>query len=356
MDFGNLLDIFQVVRENIFIKIVIIIAVYLILAKIADLLIDKILRKATAMTRITIDDHLIDFAHRPICRTIIWLGILHALGMAPLTEPWQTILPSIARSMILLIWTIALVRTTSWVFQTKIDHASPQDKIGKDVLLLLKNVTGVIFIVSAVLWLLTVWEISLTPLFASAGIAGIAIALAAKDTLANFFGGISIFLDRTYKIGDYIIVDNEDRGEVVEIGIRSTRIKTRDDVMITIPNSIMSNSKIINESAPVPRFRIRVPFGVAYGSDLEKVEGIVLAVARANPNVAAEPESRVRLRSFADSSVNFELLCWVEQPAGKGLEIHNLLKAIYRSFGEKGIVIPFPQRDIHVKQIPKSVD
>jgi small-conductance mechanosensitive channel len=354
MDFGNLLDIFQAVKENIFFKRLVVIGIYLVLAKIADLLIDKILRKATGLTKMIHDDHLIDFAHKPICRTIIWLGVLHALGVAPLAEPWQTILPSIARSMVLLIWTIAVIRTTNWVFQTKIGRASPQDKIGKDVLLLLKNVTGVVFILSAILWLLTVWKISLTPLFASAGIAGIAIALAAKDTLANFFGGISIFLDRTYKIGDYIIVDNEDRGEVVEIGIRSTRIKTRDDVMITIPNSILANSKIINESAPVPRFRIRVPFGVAYGSDLEQVEEIVLDVARANPNVSAEPAARVRLRSFADSSVNSELLCWVEQPASKGLEIHNLLKAIYRSFGEKGIVIPFPQRDIHVISKAKS--
>jgi len=348
MDFGNLLDSFQVVKENIIFKRFIFIAAYLVLAKITDLLIDKILRKAAGWTKVTIDDHLINFAHKPICWTIFWLGVLHALNLPPLTEPWQTILPPFAKSMVLLIWTVALIRVANWAFQTRINRSSLHDKIGKDVLLLLKNVTRVVFIVSAILWLLTIWQISLTPLFASAGIAGIAIALAAKDTLANFFGGISIFLDRTYKIGDYIIVDNVDRGEVVEIGIRSTRIKTRDDVMITIPNSIMSNSKIVNESAPVPRFRIRVPFGVAYGSDLQQVEDIVLEVAKANANVSIEPEARVRLRSFADSSVNFELLCWVEQPASKGLETHNLLKAIYRAFSEKDIVIPFPQRDIHV--------
>ncbi|MDF1578308.1 MAG: mechanosensitive ion channel [Desulfurivibrionaceae bacterium] len=354
MDFGALLDSFLAVKENIFLKRLIVIAAYLVLVKIADLLIDKFLRKAAGLTRMTVDDHLIDYAHKPACWTIFWLGVLHALIVAPLAEPWQTILPPAVRSMILLIWTIALIRITNWAFQARINRASPQDKIGKDVLLLLKNVIGVILIVSAIFWLLTIWKISLTPLFASAGIAGIAIALAAKDTLANFFGGISIFLDRIYKIGDYIIVDNTDRGEVMEIGIRSTRIKTRDDVMITIPNSIMSNSKIINESAPVPRFRIRVPFGVAYGSDLEQVEKIVLAVAGANPNVSPEPASRVRLRSFADSSVNFELLCWVEHPAGKGLEIHNLLKAIYRAFGEKGVVIPFPQRDIHIRRTPPA--
>ena len=348
MDFGSLLDSFQIVKENIYIKRFIVIAIYLILSKIVDLLIDKLVRKAAGMTKITIDDYLVNFVHKPICWSVFCLGILHAISIEPFAEPWQAILPAITRSILLLIWTIALIRLFNWAFQERINRSPRQDEIGKDVLLLLKNVTRVVLIVSGLLWVLTIWKISLTPLFASAGIVGIAIALAAKDTLANFFGGISIFLDRTYKIGDYIIVDTGERGEVVEIGIRSTRIKTRDDVMITIPNAILANSKIINESAPVPRFRIRVPFGVAYGSDLDQVEEIVLAVARANPDVSQEPAPRVRLRSFADSSVNFELLCWVEHPSGKGKEIHNLLKAIYRVFDEKGIVIPFPQRDIHV--------
>ena len=135
---------------------------------------------------------------------------------------------------------------------------------------------------------------------------------------------------------------------MVEIGIRSTRIKTRDDVIVTIPNSIIANSKIINESAPLPRFRIRVPVGVAYGSDLAKVEEVLLAVADANSNIEKFPEPRVRLRAFADSSVNFELLCWVKDPRDKGLQVHHLLKAAYQAFEEQSISIPFPQRDIHI--------
>jgi small-conductance mechanosensitive channel len=111
----------------------------------------------------------------------------------------------------------------------------------------------------------------------------------------------------------------------------------------------MANSKIINESAPIPRFRIRVPVGVAYGSNLEKVEEILLAVMSTNENIEKYPESRVRVRTFADSSVNFELLCWVKDPREKGLQTHHLLKAVYQAFDEQGISIPFPQRDIHIK-------
>jgi small-conductance mechanosensitive channel len=348
MDLNNMLSRIQPLLDNIYFIRIATIFIYLILAKAADLLIDKVLKKLTGLTRMSIDDRMIDFAHKPICWTVFWLGVIHAIIIEPLASPWNSVLPSIAKSIILMVWMIAVVRAFNWIMQTRIDSPDAQGKIGKDVLLLIKNVLRVIIIISGLLWILTIWKISLTPLFASAGIAGIAIALAAKDTLSNFFGGISIFMDRTYKIGDYIIVDTGERGEVIEIGIRSTRIKTRDDVMITIPNSILANSKIINESAPVPRFRIRVPFGVAYESDLEQVEATILEIADNNPNVSKTPEPRVRLRSLADSSVNFELLCWLSQPSEKGREIHALLMTIHRVFGEKGIAIPFPQRDIHL--------
>jgi MscS family membrane protein len=148
----------------------------------------------------------------------------------------------------------------------------------------------------------------------------VAVALAAKDTLANFFGGISIFVDRPYKIGDYIVLAGKERGEVMEIGIRSTRIKTRDDVMISIPNSIIANSQITNESAPIPSYRVRIPIGVAYGSDIDQVEKILLDIATANANVITDDPPRVRFREFGDSSLN------------------------------SGITIPFPQRDVHIRK------
>jgi len=94
--------------------------------------------------------------------------------------------------------------------------------------------------------------------------------------------------------------------------------------------------------------------GVAYGSDLDHAEKLLLRVAHANPAVVRNPEPRVRLRAFGTSSVDFELLCWIEAPAFKGLETHNLLKAIYKTFAEEGITIPFPQRDIHIVSQPES--
>jgi len=349
MEFTAFIDQFAILRGNILLQRIVIILVYAVLAKAMDLFVDRVLKKIASKTRIKSDDKIIKFLHAPICFTVLGFGILHGLALGPLADPWQVILPQLTKSVLLILWLIGLIRIFNWMVEQYMSGAHEKGKIGKDLFMLMKNVLRVVVIIAGLIWLLSIWKINLTPLFASAGIAGIAVALAAKDTLANFFGGISIFMDNAYKVGEYIILDTGERGEVVEIGIRSTRIQTRDDVIVTIPNSIIANSKIINESAPIPRFRIRVPVGVAYGSDLEKVEKVLLGVADANDNIEKNPEPRARLRVFADSSINYELLCWVKDPRDKGLEVHKLLKAAYHAFAEEDISIPFPQRDIHIK-------
>lgn len=187
-----------------------------------------------------------------------------------------------------------------------------------------------------------------TAVFASAGVAGVAIAFAARETVANFFGGMSILFDRPFKTGDFVVLDSGERGEVIQIGLRSTRILTRDEILICIPNSVITNAKIVNESAPNPRFRIRIKVGVAYGTDINQVEDILIRLARNNPLVANEPEPRVRFRNFGDSSLDFELLCWAQRPHDKGRLTHQLNKDIYKTFHAAGILIPFPQRDIHM--------
>nr|MDJ0876779.1 mechanosensitive ion channel [Desulfobacterales bacterium] len=205
-----------------------------------------------------------------------------------------------------------------------------------------------------VLLIFLIWNVSeylglsFTAVFASAGIAGIALALAARETLANFFGGISILMDRPFKTGDFILLESGERGMVVNVGMRSTRLLTRDDIQIAIPNSIITNTKVINESAPQPRFRIRIQVGVAYDSDIDHVEKVLLAIAGANKLVSPTPTPRVRFRSFGDSALDFELLCWARRPHDKGRLIHELNQAIFKSFKAEGIEIPFPQRDVHL--------
>ncbi len=336
--------------DNTYIDALITLAGYAILAKLAGIFIDKALKRLAALTHVTFDDQLIAFIHRPICLTILLLGPLHVAVSADLPSPWNFIATNLIKTLIIMVWWIPTAHFIS-TFKFQSNYTlSERAKIGREVFLLFRNVLRISVIVAGIIAILMVWNVSLTPLFASAGIAGIAIAMAAKDSLANFFGGISIFMDKSYKVGDYIILDSGERGEVVDIGIRSTRIKTRDDVLITIPNSIMANAKIINESAPVPRFRIRVPVGVAYGTDLRQASDLLVDIALNDPDVARSPKPRARVRRFNDSSIDFELLCWVNEPSLKGRVTHQLLMAIDKTFKDKGIEIPYPKRELYIQK------
>jgi len=126
-------------------------------------------------------------------------------------------------------------------------------------------------------------------------------------------------------------------------------------VEVTIPNGVMGQAKIVNEAGgPRERYRIRIPIGVAYGSDIDLVMSTLLEVTNNHPKVVRTPEARVRFRQFGDSSLDFETLCWINEPADRGLVTHELNCAIYKAFAEHQIQIPFPQRDLHIREMPGS--
>jgi MscS family membrane protein len=156
--------------------------------------------------------------------------------------------------------------------------------------------------------------------------------------------------DAPYKIGDYIVLDTGERGIVTNLGIRSTRLLTRDDVEVSIPNAVIGNAKITNESGgPWIKHRIRIAIGVAYGSNTEEVVAILEQIGRGCPGINDNPAPRVRMRAFGASSLDFELLGWINHPELRGRVKHDLLMEIDRRFREEGIVIPFPQRDVHIR-------
>lgn len=198
--------------------------------------------------------------------------------------------------------------------------------------------------------LMMIWRIDPTAWLASAGVIGIAVGFAARETLANLFAGFFIIADTPYKVGDYIVFDTGERGEVTKVGMRSTRILTRDDVEVIMPNSAMANAKVVNESGGRwERFRIRLKVGVAYGSDVDEVVELLERIAFEHDTVVQDPKPRVRMRGFGDSSLDFELLCWVRQPALRGLVAHQLYMKIYKELNAAGVEIPFPQRDVWVR-------
>lgn len=180
------------------------------------------------------------------------------------------------------------------------------------------------------------------------GIGGLAVALGGREALSNLIGTIMIILDQPFRPGDFIVVGDGDHGTVTDVGFRSTRIRTRDGILISIPNSTVANMKIVNQSAPVTKSRIHVPVSVAYGSDPKAVEDALLEVASRSEYVSSDPTPLVRLIAFGDSSINFSLLCWIRLPEFRGRAMAQLNRDIYDEFMKRGISMPFPQRDIHI--------
>jgi len=214
-----------------------------------------------------------------------------------------------------------------------------------DIALKLVVVGGVLYFVCIA------WKIPLTSWLTSAGIVGIAVGFAAKDTLANLFSGLFIIADAPYRLGDFIILDAGLRGIVTDIGIRSTRLLTRDDIEVTVPNAVIGNAKIINETGgPHEKMRVRVKVSAAYGSDIDLVEEVLLASAGQVEHVSSEPAPRVRFRSFGGSGLEFELLAWIDEPVFRGRTLHALNSRVYKAFGEAGIEIPYNKLDLYIKE------
>ncbi|MFQ5653255.1 MAG: mechanosensitive ion channel family protein, partial [Planctomycetota bacterium] len=234
-------------------------------------------------------------------------------------------------------------------------HRERLSWIQPSTLPLFSNLAKIVLVGGGAYFLFLSWDVDLTAWLTSAGIIGVALGFAAKDTLANLFAGVFVLADAPYRVGDFINLSSGERGEVTHIGLRSTRLLTRDDIEITIPNAVIANAKIVNESGGRwPRRRVRVKVGVAYGSDVDQVRRVLLEVASSIDGVCEDPQPRVRLRSFADSALAFELLGWIDAPVLRGRILDALHATIYKRFREEGIEIPYPKRDVHVREMPDS--
>lgn len=318
----------------------------LLAAWLVDHLFRRLLKTLAQLRPSRLDQLLTTHLRRPVQVTAFLLVGQVGLELFLPRHPWRPHLANILQTLLVLLWATALIRLLRTFFDTLTSRHQTNPALVR-ALPLLNNLVTVVLVLAGMYWLLQLWGISVAPLLASAGIATAAVALASKDTLANFFGGVSIFVDRPYAQGDYILLPGGERGEVVRIGVRSTRVLTRDDVLVTVPNAEMANSKIINESGEVPRFRLRAAVGVGYDSDLDQVEAALLKALEGVPEVLAHPAPRTRLRRFGDSALEYELLAWVEKPADRGRVLHQINRNIYNTFKQEGIQIPFPQRVVH---------
>jgi len=333
-------------------------AVFLItflVASIISWIIFRVLKILTSKTESYLDDRLLVIARPPIYYSLVITGFSTAVKIMPIADSLSDKLIYGFKTVGVIIWMVALIRVSKIVLQQLAWSSSKHGLVKPQTLPLFDNLSKVGIVAIAGYVIFQIWGIDMTAWVASAGIVGLAVSFAAKDTLSNLFSGVFILADSPYKIGDYVVLDGTQRGKVTHIGLRSTRLITRDDVEVTVPNSIMGNSKITNQSGgPNPKFRIRVKIGVAYGTDIERVREILMEIALAESLVTKTPEPRVRFRVFGASSLDFELLCWIQDPELRGRTLDKLNVAVYNKFNEEKIEIPYSKQDLYIKELPSK--
>lgn len=198
--------------------------------------------------------------------------------------------------------------------------------------------------------------IDLTALAVFSGALGLAIGFGLQKTFGNLISGIIMLMDRSIKPGDVIAVgsgSDKTVGQVNRIGIRAVSVITRDQIEYLIPNELLMTSTVENWSFSTRDVRLKVPVGIAYGSDVQLAEKLMLQAAHEHPRVHADPEPSVWLTAFGDSAIQFEIQLWIDDPeAGVGNIRSDVLKRIWELFGENGVNLPFPQRDLHIKEWP----
>jgi small-conductance mechanosensitive channel len=205
----------------------------------------------------------------------------------------------------------------------------------------------------ALVLILSVYKVDITPFLAGAGIAGLAIALAAQDLISNFFGGALITIDKPFKVGDRIKVDDY-YGDVLSVGPRSTRLKTMDYQIVTIPNNKITSNVIVNYAEPDQKLRITIPVSVAYETDPKKVKEILLDIAqntiKTTDYLLDTPPPKVFFIEFAASSLNFILYVWARKYNLPDEVRDSINSQITERFEAAGIEIPFPQMEIRMKK------
>jgi len=215
----------------------------------------------------------------------------------------------------------------------------------------ISRIVGYIVLVLGLLIGVETMGVNLSSLAVIAGALGVGIGFGLQNIVSNFVSGLIILAERPIQIGDRVDLGNNTVGKVERIGARATHVLTNDNIMIIVPNSEFVSSRVTNWTHIDPRVRFRISVGVSYGSDPRMVEKILLEVAESNANVLKNPAPGVVFKEFGESSLNFELRVWSADMSHRPGSLESQLNfAIWDKFKERGIEIPSPQRDLHIKE------
>jgi small-conductance mechanosensitive channel len=233
-----------------------------------------------------------------------------------------------------------------WVDQT-------ETKVDDIIFDLLNKFSGTIIYAIAIVLALDILGINVMPFVAGAGVMGVAIGFAAKDTLSNLIAGILLIIDRPFEMGDRIEVWSAPKGsatwgDVIDIGLRATKIKTTDNIIIVIPNNEIMTRDIVNYTLISSDIRVRINIGVAYDADIEHVKQVILNVADGIDWILKAPAPKVVVVNFGESSVDLQLRVWIENARKRIDTISQVTDRVKAAFDAEKIEIPYPKRDIHI--------
>ncbi len=324
---------------------------FLIIAKGIEMIFERFLIKTVKKTKSKIDDLILKKIRTPITLILMLIGLRLALLPLNLSE---NIIAYINNGLYTIGFVIAILVSIA-IFDIIIENwalgwAKKRKKIDKNIIQLLRKISRIVIAALGLMFILNTWGVNASPLLASLGVAGIAVAFAMQKTLGNFFGGISLIADKAVKVGDVIELSSGETGTVTDVGLRSTKLETFDNEIIAIPNGNLSESNIKNFALPGPTARLVLPFGVAYGSKIDKVKKITLDAVKDIKGVSKEPGPFIRFSEMGDSALKFKAYLWVDNYRER-FSIKDIANTnIYNALNKAGISIPFPQMDVHMRK------
>jgi small-conductance mechanosensitive channel len=312
-----------------------------------------IVRRLTAWSKRTttqLDDIIISSIRGPMIIWFVMLGIYVALEISSLPERVVGAIDKVVLVLIIFSVTLALANLASRL----IASYGARDQGARSVTSLTQNVARIIVFIVGILVILNALGISITPLLATLGVGGLAVALALQDTLANLFAGLHINLARQIRVGDYVRLESGQEGYITDVGWRATRIRMLPNNIVLVPNDKLAKSIVTNYHLPSQDLSVLVDVGVHYATDLERAEAVTVEVAREVMKEVQggvpEFEPFIRYNKFGDSSINFTAILRAREFVDQYLVKHEFIKRLSARYAKEGIVIPFPIRAINYDQ------
>jgi MscS family membrane protein len=346
------LEEYSFVTENQLLFAAVLVIASFLVAWIAMIFISLLIEIVAKRTKSELDDELLHEAKTPLFRLIVLGGLLVSTQLLGLEGSVLNVITKILMTLIYLTLIFYALKASNVFYVhgfAKIAERT-RSSIDDEIMPIAKKTTAAAIWIFGIILILSAWGIEIGPFLAGLGIAGLALSFAVQDSLANIFAGISLILDKVYKVGDRIELDSGEVGTVSDVGLRSTRLKTFDNELIIIPNSKTANSKIKNYVQPDVSLRVVVNFGVEYGTRPEKVKRVIDPALKNMKGLKKTPVPVVEFTEMGDSSLNCVAKFWVphyNDAYGKKLEATDL---IYKELNKAKIGIPFPTTTVYIKK------